>query len=264
MKRAIISDIHSNLEALEAVLKDIDEQNISEIYCLGDIIGYGANPLECLDIVRERCAVCILGNHDQGAIFDPDGFNGMAEKAIFWTREQLEKPSPKRDDRWDFLNMRPRIYRDSSLSAIFVHGSPRNPLNEYVFPDDVYSPNKLKGVFGLTQTLAFLGHSHVPGIMVEPLSEDEQYNFFSPDEFGMEKLLTPKKKYLINVGSVGQPRDMNPKACYVIVEANGEPEEQEVVVRYRRVQYDIERAQKKIFEIPALENQLAERLSFGR
>ena len=91
MKRALISDIHSNLEGLEAVLADIEKQSITEIYCLGDIIGYGPNPRECIDLVM-RMDVCILGNHDQGALFDPEGFNSGAERAIFWTREQLESP----------------------------------------------------------------------------------------------------------------------------------------------------------------------------
>ena len=89
VKRALISDIHSNLEALEAVLADIRSQGITEIFCLGDIIGYGPNPRECIDLVM-KCQMCLLGNHDQGALFDPEGFNTGAERAIFWTRQQLE------------------------------------------------------------------------------------------------------------------------------------------------------------------------------
>src|SRR5476651_1494141 len=91
--RAIISDIHANLEALEAVLADIRQQNISEIYCLGDIIGYGPNPCECIDIVMGSCKLCLLGNHDQAALFDPEGFNATAERAVFWTRKMLESGS---------------------------------------------------------------------------------------------------------------------------------------------------------------------------
>ena len=89
MKRAIISDIHGNLEALQAVLADIDQQKVDSITCLGDIVGYGPNPCECARLVRDRCALVILGNHDQGALFDPDGFNVGAERAIRWTRSQL-------------------------------------------------------------------------------------------------------------------------------------------------------------------------------
>ena len=94
MKRALISDIHSNLEALEAVLADIKQMGIAEVYCLGDIIGYGPNPRECIDLAM-RCDMCLLGNHDQGALFDPEGFNTGAERAIFWTRESCRETAEK-------------------------------------------------------------------------------------------------------------------------------------------------------------------------
>ena len=97
MKRALISDIHSNIEALQAVLADIREQGATEIYCLGDVVGYGPNPRECIDEVM-KTDVCLLGNHDQGALFDPEGFNTGAERAIFWTRSQLENYAPGSQD----------------------------------------------------------------------------------------------------------------------------------------------------------------------
>jgi hypothetical protein len=134
--KAIISDIHSNLEALKAVLDDIEKQSVTEIFCLGDVIGYGPNPRECIDLVMS-CRVVLLGNHDQGALFDPDGFNRAAEMAIMWTRQQLELPSEARSaqaKRWEFLAERPRSHREDGY--LYVHGSARNPLNEYVFPDD--------------------------------------------------------------------------------------------------------------------------------
>ena len=119
--RAIISDIHGNLEALEAVLADVDTQDVSEIYCLGDIIGYGPNPRECIDLVMERCAATILGNHDQAALFDPEGFNAGAERAIFWTRSVLETGDPKGNERrWEFLGERPRVLKEEEV--MFVHG----------------------------------------------------------------------------------------------------------------------------------------------
>ena len=108
--KAIISDIHSNLEALTAVLADIATQNVTEIYCLGDIVGYGPNPRECVDLSMQ-CRVVLLGNHDQGAMFDPEGFNPQAERAIFWTRAQLEAPIENRNkmaQRWEFLAERPK------------------------------------------------------------------------------------------------------------------------------------------------------------
>ena len=104
MKRALISDIHANSEALQKVLEDIRQQGVTEIYCLGDIIGYGPNPCECLDQVMQHCAVTILGNHDQAALFDPDGFNPVALQAVYWTREQLERRdinAQVADARWD-------------------------------------------------------------------------------------------------------------------------------------------------------------------
>src|SRR5947209_14680805 len=115
--KAIISDIHSNLEALQAVLEDIASQPIQEIYCLGDVVGYGPNPRECLDLVM-KCKFVLMGNHDQGAIFDPWNFNGTAERAIFWTRAQLELPVLSRqaaDRRWEFLGECPRSKRENGF-----------------------------------------------------------------------------------------------------------------------------------------------------
>jgi len=134
VKRAIISDIHSNIESLEAVLADIQGQGITEIYCLGDLVGYGPNPLEVIDEVM-KCQLCLLGNHDQGALFDPEGFNSGAERAIFWTRRQLEEgpgSAAARQRRWDFLGELPRSRLEGK--TLYVHGSARNPLNEYVYP----------------------------------------------------------------------------------------------------------------------------------
>jgi predicted phosphodiesterase len=246
---AIISDIHSNLEALEAVLRDIKEQGAEKTYCLGDIIGYGPNPRECIDLLLDL-PVVLLGNHDQGAIFDPEGFNPGAERAIFWTRDQLERSpeSPaKRQRRWEFLAERPRTYREGPY--LFVHGSARNPLNEYVFPEDIYNPRKMERIFAHVERYCFQGHTHVPGIFTESLQ------FYSPEEVNYEYELDGRKT-LINVGSVGQPRDGDWRACYVLLHDNK--------VRYRRVEYDIETTIKKIYEIPDLENYLGDRLRDGR
>ena len=162
--KAIISDIHSNLEALQAVLADIKSQGITEIYCLGDVVGYGPNPRECIDLVMD-CKIVLMGNHDQGAMFDPDGFNASAERAIFWTRAQLEsgsEPRPLREKRWEFLAERPRSHRENGY--LYVHGSARNPLNEYVFPEDVYNQRKMERIFALVERYCFQGHTHVPGV----------------------------------------------------------------------------------------------------
>ncbi|MDO5113678.1 MAG: metallophosphoesterase family protein [Planctomycetia bacterium] len=256
MKRAIFSDVHSNLEALKAVLEDIRQQEVDkdEIFCLGDVVGYGADPTECLDLVQSRCKVCLLGNHDQGALFDPEGFNGSAEKAIYWTREQLELPNPRRDERWNFLSERPRMYRDEENEMLFVHGSPRNPLNEYIFPEDVYNPRKLEAQFNLVTRFSFQGHTHVPGVFTEDCK------FYAPEEFSYEKELPSNGKLLINVGSVGQPRDADPRACYVILEI----EPPRILLTYRRVEYPIETAVEKIHAIPQLDDFLGDRLRVGR
>ena len=214
--KAIISDIHSNFEALQAVLKDIEQQGVSEIYCLGDIVGYGPNPRECLDLVMQ-CKVVLLGNHDQGAMFDPDGFNGPAERAIFWTREQLETVADSRqakEKRWEFLAERPRTFRENGL--LFVHGSARNPLNEYVFPEDIYNQRKMERIFALVEKYCFQGHTHVPGIFTEQVADDV-YQFHSPEEIDYQHRLDGRKT-LCNVGSVGQPRDGDWRACYILLD----------------------------------------------
>jgi diadenosine tetraphosphatase ApaH/serine/threonine PP2A family protein phosphatase len=252
--KALISDIHSNLEALTAVLADVEQQEVTEIYCLGDIIGYGPNPRECIDLVRQ-CKVVLLGNHDQGAMFDPDGFNAPAERAIFWTRSQLEyssEPRQKRAERWDFLAERPRMHKENGF--LYVHGSARNPLNEYVFPEDIYNQRKMDRIFALVEKYCFQGHTHVPGVFTEGMPED-LYQFHAPDEIDYVHQLDARKT-LVNVGSVGQPRDGDWRACYVMLDGD--------TVRFRRVEYDIETTIRKIHEIPDLDDFLGDRLRDGR
>ena len=249
VKRALISDIHSNLEGLQAVLADIREQGISEIYCLGDIVGYGPNPCECIDLVMQ-CTVCLLGNHDQGALFDPEGFNSGAERAIFWTRNQLENAHGNSRDsarRWDFLGELPRNVRENGF--LFVHGSARNPLNEYVFPEDIYNQRKMEKIYSLIERHCFQGHTHVPGVFTEGL------RFHTPDELNYEYRLGGEKT-MVNVGSVGQPRDGDSRACYAILEDD--------VVRFRRVPYNLDETIRKIYETPELDNFLGDRLREGR
>ena len=284
MRRALISDIHGNLEALEVVLDDIKAQGITEIICLGDIIGYGPNPRECIDLVMERCAVSLLGNHDQGALYDPDGFNVPAERAIFWTREQLESTSDRENNekRWEFLGELPRTHRFDQF--LFVHGSPRNPLSEYIFPEDIYNQRKMERLFQLVERYCFQGHTHVPGVFTET------YQFFSPEEIDHEYTLGDGK-VMINVGSVGQPRDGDNRACYVILEDGRDsrasfdtiivepidladpnssthvgpsPTGGLVRVTFRRRPYDFEKTIKKIYAIDELEPFLGDRLRQGR
>ena len=251
MKRALISDIHGNIDALEMVLADIASQGCDSIYCLGDIVGYGPNPRECIDKVM-ACQMSILGNHDQGALYDPEGFSSGAERAIFWTRDQLEAPSgdpAQTAKRWEFLSELPRTFREGPFT--FVHGSVRNPLSEYVFPEDTHNMRKLERIFALIERFAFQGHTHVPGIFTE------DGRFLSPDELGGHYAIPAgKAKLMVNVGSVGQPRDGDPRSCYVILTDNQ--------IEFRRVKYPVEKTMEKIYAVPELDPFLADRLKEGR
>ena len=247
-KRAIISDIHGNIEALTAVLEDIRQQQVSRIYCLGDIVGYGPNPCQCIDLVMQM-DLCVLGNHDQAALFDPEGFSSGAERAIFWTRKELESEgeSPQNVARWRFLCELPRQHVEDGLA--FVHGSPRNPLMEYVFPEDIHNPGKLQRIFGLMRHCCFQGHTHVPGVFTAA------GKFFRPTDVSDQYVLD-EQKTMINVGSVGQPRDGNPRASYVIFDGRQ--------ITFRRVPYAWEETIAKIYAIPELDNFLGDRLREGR
>ncbi len=247
--RALISDIHGNLEALQAVLADIRSKGISEIFCLGDVVGYGPNPSECIDLVMDL-DMCLLGNHDQAALFDPDGFNAGAERAIFWTRSVLEKGTgPEGERRWDFLGELSRRFKDEANNMLFVHGSARNPLNEYVFPDDIYNQVKMEKIFALIDQYCFQGHTHIPGVFTESLE------FFSPEELDFQYQLG-SQKLMVNVGSVGQPRNNDPRSSYVTIEDG--------LIRFHRVPYDFETTIEKIYDTPDLDNFLGDRLREGR
>ncbi len=251
MRRALISDIHGNLEALQAVLADIKSQNVREIICLGDIIGYGPNPNECLDLVMNHCRVTILGNHDQAALFDPDGFNPAALQAIYWTRDQLDRGPGTQADinrRWDFLGELPRSHRDGKL--LMVHGSPRDPTNEYVFPEYVFDQRKIEILFGKVEQYCFQGHTHQPGVFTPDC------DFTTPAQCDYRWPLSDQK-LMVNVGSVGQPRDGDPRSCYVVVD------DEQKTVFFRRVEYDIESTVKKIFAEAQLADMLGERLRHG-
>ncbi len=255
---AIISDIHSNTEALQAVLGDIADRNVEEIVCLGDVIGYGPDPRECIDLLAINGYMTLMGNHDFAVMYEPDYFNVGAEAAAFWTREQLETEddSALRDKRWDFLGSL-EVKQDMAGQELgitemtFVHGSPRRPVNEYVFPDDVYnSANKILGLFERFEHLCFVGHTHVPGVFLETP------DFYSPDELESVYEVSPNHKALVNVGSVGQPRDRDNRASYVVIEPNA--------VRFIRVPYDYQTTMEKVFAVPELDDYLGTRLKDGR
>ena len=251
MRTAVISDIHANLEALQAVLDHIDTQNVDRIICLGDILGYGPSPVECVDLVAERCAWSLMGNHDFGVLYEPTNFNVAAEQAAYWSREQfdLESDNGMSAKRWEFLSrLRVRVLEDDFL---YVHGTPRRPINEYLFPEDALnSPVKMQQIFELVDKYALIGHTHVPGVFTD------EPDFYPPDDLDGVYKLEGGDKAIINPGSVGQPRDLDPRASYVIIEDD--------CVRFFRLEYDIDAVASKIRATPQLLDWLGERLYEGR
>ena len=242
---AVISDIHGNLEALEAVLREIPEE-AEEIYCLGDVIGYGASPNECCDLVRAYEMPVLSGNHDLAVTdlsTDLAWFNPVAAAAIDWTREQLTQENA------DFLRTRPRTLRKEG--TLFVHGSVRDP-DEYIINAATARENLaiLAAEYPDVQ-VCFFGHTHVKAVAPSPNG---------PSPGSQDALdLGSGGPYLVNPGSVGQPRDGDTFASYVLVEDVQEGP----LVTYRFVEYDVEKAQAKI-RAAGLPGMLADRLAYGR
>lgn len=271
---AIISDIHSNLEALEVVLADIHKRGIEEIICLGDVVGYGPNPRECLDLVREHTRLCLMGNHDHAVLYEPTNFNLPAERACYWTRRLLEEEpdATLRSERWDFLGAMPVRCRENDL--LFVHASPRRPINEYIFPEDVFTnPQKVIANFERLDTrLCFVGHTHQPGVFLDDPYFDPPHELQDTPYYEVEE-----ERAIVNVGSVGQPRDRDPRASYVIIDRSAlsmERDTESLVaaalscsieqIEFIRIAYDIEKTCEKIHAEAELDNMLGTRLFEGR
>lgn len=227
---AIISDIHGNLEALNAVLDDIRQMKATEIICLGDLVGYGPNPLEC---VQHSLAwdIVLRGNFD----------HAMTESDCDWPqklRQMMERIRVKFKTHQDgehliqFLENIPSSFERDDI--LFVHGSPRDHVNEYVFPEHIYDRERMQSIFEGFSRLCFCGHSHIPGVYYD---RSDAWIFEAPDQIDYV-YRAGKTKTLINVGSVGQPRDGDPRACYVLVDKD--------VIVFRRVDYDYETTIKKI------------------
>ena len=240
MRFAIISDVHANLEAFEAVLADARDNKCTDFVCLGDVVGYNANPHECVERVREMDCPIVKGNHDEQAFLVESSrdFNEMAEAAIQWTRDHLTEE----DKNWLGDLKLQRQVRDFTI----VHATLDTPGQwRYVF-------NNLEAAASFTYqhtTVCFFGHTHVPMAFIRDEGVQRQQIGKLP--------IDPGKKYFINVGSVGQPRDGDWHAAYCIyhIESN--------VVEQRRVKYDLATAQKKIIDA-GLPHLLAERLAIGR
>jgi predicted phosphodiesterase len=240
MRFALFGDIHANLEGLQAVLKDSKEQGCTHYICLGDLVGYNANPSECLEIVREMKCPVIKGNHDEEAAINSDieGLNPLAEAALRWTRDQLS------DEQKSWLNSLEYVRRIADFTV--VHSTLDSPEGW------AYVLNKFDAMASFSYQLTsvcFHGHTHVPRIFVKDSS------VWTLD--ATEAKLAQGSKYFINVGSVGQPRDGDWRAAYAIYE----PRSRKVSIR--RVEYDIKTAQSKILDA-GLPELLASRLALGK
>jgi diadenosine tetraphosphatase ApaH/serine/threonine PP2A family protein phosphatase len=253
MKLAIISDLHANREALEAVFAHIRTQGVATLYCLGDVVGYGPEPEFCVDLVRGHAALCLMGNHDEALFSDASDFNPHARGAIEFTRARMRPrwfSTGEKKARWRWLSDLPLTHREGRF--LFVHGSPRDPVREYVLSTDGFlNPDKLRSIFEAFEGVCLGGHTHHPGL------HDEELRFHGLE--GRESLtlpLPPGRKYFVNVGSTGQPRDGDPRACYAILE--------EHQITWHRVAYDLRATQQKILETGVLSEVLARRLALGK
>jgi diadenosine tetraphosphatase ApaH/serine/threonine PP2A family protein phosphatase len=252
---ALISDLHSNQEALTKVLEDIAAQGISDIYCLGDLIGYGPDP----GFVVEKAMdwkICLMGNHDEAVLKEAYGFNPVAKAAVTWTRDQLRPgllSGKGKRERWKFLQQLGLTHKTDG--ALFVHGSPRDPTMEYVLRSDCIDltgtvPEKIRDIFSRFDRTCFAGHTHDPGVITE------ESQFIPPKECNHEFIFETGKKYFVNIGSVGQPRDGDTRACYAVYYGDK--------VVWRRVEYDFKATMQKIFNTSQLDPRAGERLAHGR
>ncbi len=232
MRIAIISDIHSNLEALTKALEIIDQQSFDKIICLGDIVGYGANPNECIELVRRRCDIVIKGNHEE-AVLDmtaAENFTDNARAAIIWTHNQIT------EENLAYIRSLSFVHRSSD--AFFVHASPCEPTQwNYIFEEGAAA----SAFQCFSESLCFIGHTHMPAI-------------FSIN--GYESVITKDERYLVNVGSVGQPRDQNTQLSFGLLDTNAWTYEN------IRAHYDIETTVRKILNTD-LPSRLGQRLLFG-
>jgi diadenosine tetraphosphatase ApaH/serine/threonine PP2A family protein phosphatase len=254
---ALISDLHSNMEAIRAVLDDIASQGITRIACLGDVVGYGPEPRLALAEVS-RFEFCLRGNHEEAVLYFAEDFNEKARAALDWTRDQLNDPAVPREERFEYWRVLSDVMKVEirTEDALYVHGSPRDPIREYMLPADAKNAEKMRGVFAKQdRAWCFVGHSHVPGVYVEG------GGFISPKDCDgrftrTTETVKPGSKVLVNIGSVGQPRDGDPRSSYVVFDGQS--------VWFRRVPYDVETTMKKILATKVLPSYLAERLKVGR
>lgn len=242
MRMALISDIHANLEALQAVLKDIESRQVDKIHCLGDVIGYGCDPVACLELVSKHCEIKLMGNHEYAAIgvLSSESMNQHARTSMHWTVGKL-------GDR-DISMIADFDMTATDADCLLVHASPHEPDDWHY----ILSQHEAAEAFeAFDQKLAFHGHTHLPMIFCE--APDGKIRTIVGHDFDPDE----ESRYLANIGSVGQPRDNDPRASYVVYDSN------EIAVRYHRVEYDIKATQAKMCraDMPSM---LIERLEIGK
>lgn len=256
MSYAVISDVHANLHALLAVLDDINSRGITEIYFTGDVVGYGPKPNECIDLIKQNCKIILAGNHDWASIgyTDITYFNQYAKHAISWTIEELT------DEHFQDLTRFNLVKSIDNLDAFFVHSTPLNPeLWSYLFTVEKVQEN----FSAFTQSLCFVGHSHI-SVIFELLGDDHQrVSGRSQNEIFIHNssvIMEKKSRYIVNTGSVGQPRDNDNRSSYGLIhdDLEGRPASIEIV----RVPYDIGKTQKEMKEV-GMPDMLINRLSLG-
>ncbi len=242
MRYGIFSDIHSNLEALDAVSEAYRKEEIDKYLCVGDVVGYAANPKECIEKIRTLAMITVAGNHDWASanLFSTDYFNPLAKEAISWTQRNLDEQDIY------FLEHLTLIYKNEDLTM--VHGTLDGP-GDFNYMNDGYIASK---TFELLETdICFVGHTHVPGVFIKSKNSHIEYREGSNID------IKEDSKYIINVGSVGQPRDGNPEATYCIYDTDKKN------VQIKRISYDIQAARKKIIA-GGLPGFLGDRLLIGR
>lgn len=242
MRYGIFSDVHSNLEALKSVLEALKDRGVEEYFCAGDIVGYGADPGACIQLVKETCRVVVAGNHDRGAagLLDLENFNPDAKKAVLWTGEQLN------EDELAYLKNLDLVWKGKDF--IVVHATPVSP-GEWDYITSTFTAYRNFKEF--EEKICFVGHSHTPVVFSIDISEGK-----CSYAFETEIDIADDRRYIINVGSVGQPRDGNPLPSFAVYDTDASK------VEMVRVEYDIETAQKKIIDA-GLPQGLAVRLSSG-
>jgi diadenosine tetraphosphatase ApaH/serine/threonine PP2A family protein phosphatase len=273
--QALISDIHGNLAALDAVMRDVETRSVDEVLCLGDIVGYGPDPEACLDVVMARARWALMGNHDHALLHGAEGFNPLAAEVIRLTADRMSAgvsataaycphASPGQCPaclamarapaaRWQYLEHLELSRREGDV--LYVHGSPLDPVFEYVFPDRcgrAWRPGRARQVLDAVPGIAFCGHTHYPCA----ISSDLVCHY--PVDGGSRIQLEKSCKYLVNLGSVGQPRDGDPRASYVLFD------ERERIVEWRRLPYDIASVAERIEAMCGRDNWCAKRLWKGR